>query len=227
MKLIAVDSEGKQLLRFKDSTEAGIWAKLPTQDIEQAQKKRERLYGILYIEDTGDSDHVPTWEMETFGMNERKSDALMALKLVTAIDNEGFAYDPNTSNMLTPDQIFEQYWQPCTVRELYEALMASVNKKHFVLDRMDEEKQEIQKLIVSQKETNSRGDKCLYVPIADAPEVLKHLCEEMGLEGKLEGEWEEGYFGKHNGVCYFVVNEVVKPFSIEEWRYGQKANKSK
>lgn len=98
----------------------------------------------------------------------------------------------------------------------------SVDRRIKFLDHLDAEKKELQQLVITQKELNSRGEPCVYVPIEDAHSVIEEIREASGLEGKVAIDvWEgEGYIGKHDGVCYFAVKELIQEFSFEQWRNG-------
>jgi len=224
MKLVALDPIGNPVMQFEDSTEAGIWAKLPAQDIETAEKNGDSLYGYKYAERDEDIADCPKWaDMENQELN---ADALYAISMLSNIDRDGMVYDKSISEMLSAEQIYDRYWKSCTVRDLFDAVKASADKKHAILDRVDEEKKEIQQLIIGQPETDKHDTKCIYVPQADVPEVLKQLCEESGIEGEVKYEGGECYLGKHNGIRYFAVEETVEPFTLDDWK-GDKANKSK
>ncbi len=128
--------------------------------------------------------------------------------------------------MLSSEQIYDRYWRECTVRDLFEAVRASAERKHAILDRVDEEKKEMQQLFIAQPETDKQGNPCTYVPEADVLEVLEQLCKESGIEGEVKYEGGECYLGKHNGIRYFAVEKAVEPFTLDDWK-GDKANKSK
>lgn len=224
MKLVALDPIGNPVMQFEDSVEAGIWAKLPAQDIETAVSKGDSLYGYKYEETEIELADCPKWgDMENL---ELSVDALYAISMLSNIDREGNVYDKTISEMLTSEQIYDRYWKGCSVRDIFEAIKASAEKKHAILDRVDEEKKEIQQLIIAQPETDKHDTKCVYVPQADVPEVLKQLCDESGIEGEVKYEGGECYLGKHNGIRYFAVEETVEPFTLDDWK-GDKANKSK
>lgn len=223
--ILAINNKGKAELAFQDTTEAGVWSKLPTRDIEQAIKRGETLYGYKY-EEVDEAPGVPLWG--ELGESERATDPTYAVKLLTSVDADGCVYDPYKSEMLTPEQLYAKHFEGLTVREIFDALMKAVTKKHQILDYVEAQKEEIQKLLISQAPTNARGEECVYVPLEEAVPVIEQMRLELGIEGKVVQEaWEEeGYIGKFDGKCYFAVKELNKEWSFEEWRGGREASMS-
>jgi len=220
--IVAYDRDGQAAMQFESATEAGIWAELPTKDIEYALKEGEYLHGFLYLEKDGEVD-CPKWnELYT---TKDISPALHALTMVSALDKDGMVYDADLSEILSSEDVYTRYFKPLTTREIFEAIRSSTQKKHAITERLANEKKEIDQLIISQAETNRRGEPCRYIPMADLPEFLEAIKGDLGIEGTVHIPTTESYLGKHQGICLFAVNEVVKPYTIEEWR-GE-SNKSK
>ncbi len=220
MKLVALDPTGNPVMQFEDSTEAGIWAKLPAQDIDTAQKNGDSLYGYKYASRKDLIANCPRWA--DMSSQELSTDAVYAIALLSNIDKDGMVYDKLISQMLSAEEIYDRYWEPCSVRDLFEAIKSSADRKHAILDGVDQEKKEIHQLIIGQPKTDKQGTDCVYVPTEDVVPVLEQLCKESGVDGDVKYEGGECYLGKHNGIRYFAVKETVQPFTLDDWK-GDKA----
>ena len=215
--IVAYDKDGQAVMKFNNSTEAGIWAELPTGDIEGAMRLDEYIFGFLYKETDQDID-CPSWESLYESRENRQ--AMKALSLITNLDKDGFVYDAEISEIIGAEDIYERYFKPITTREIFEALRDSTKKKWAIINRMDEQKKEIDQLLISQDPETKKGEPCRYIQLADVKPFLEDAKEALGLaeDDEIAECVDEGYLGKFNDICYFAVKELNQPFTLEQWR---------
>lgn len=220
--IVAFDLTDNPTIAFNDCLEAGLWSKTISLDIERALDSGLDIYGYTYkeVENLDAYPGITIWEEQEFG--KQGIEIIHALKLMTAMNEDKCSFDIKSGTMLTAEEIYSKYWEGLDGRKIFEALVMSVDRRIKFLDHLDAEKKELQQLVITQKELNSRGEPCVYVPIEDAHSVIEEIREASGLEGKVAIDvWEgEGYIGKHDGVCYFAVKELIQEFSFEQWRNG-------